>query len=48
MKKRMKRTCIILPVVAVVFVFSILITYLATFFSVSRYIRMKTDQLYFI
>ncbi|MBO8440084.1 MAG: FtsX-like permease family protein [bacterium] len=44
----MYRLSIILPVVAVVFVFSILITYLATFFSVSRYIRMKTDHLYFI
>ena len=42
------RPAIILPVVAVVFLFSLLITYLATFFSVNRYIRMKTDQLYFI
>ena len=39
---------IILPVSAVVIIFSFCITMLSTLFGVNRYLHMKTDDLYYI
>ncbi len=39
---------IIVPVVAIVFIISIIINYIATVAAVNRYLRMRTEQLYFI
>lgn len=39
---------IIIPVTVIIFTISIIINYIATIAAVNRYLRMKTDQLYFI
>jgi cell division transport system permease protein len=39
---------IIVPVMAIVFIISIIINYIATVAAVNRYLRMRTEQLYFI
>ena len=39
---------IIIPVVIVVFFISLIINYIATVAAVNRYLRMRTEQLYFI
>lgn len=39
---------IIVPVAATIFIISLLINYIATVVAVNRYLRMRTDQLYFI
>ena len=39
---------IIVPVVAIIFIISLIINYVATVAAVNRYLRMRTEQLYFI
>ena len=39
---------IIIPIVATIFIVSLLINYIATIAAVNRYLRMRTEQLYFI
>ena len=39
---------IIVPVVVIVFIISLIINYIATVAAVNRYLRMRTEQLYFI
>ena len=39
---------VILPVVIITFVVSLIINYVATIAAVNRYLRMRTEQLYFI
>ena len=39
---------IIIPVVVIIFFISLIINYIATVVAVNRYLRMRTEQLYFI
>ena len=39
---------IVVPVVIIIFIISIIINYIATIAAVNRYLRMRTEQLYFI
>ena len=39
---------IIVPVIAIIFIISLIINYVATVAAVNRYLRMRTEQLYFI
>lgn len=39
---------IVIPVIIIVFVISVIINYIATVIAINRYLRMNTEQLYFI
>ena len=39
---------IVIPVIIIVFIISVIINYIATVIAINRYLRMNTEQLYFI